>query len=96
MPDLAEHGGEFVFYFRQSSENANMKQMRKRACDFSPFKGVGVGGERSTQRRLEGSGATVGVWCSLPAPCFVKKIFFEWEEGVLLPPLLVSSFPVPR
>lgn len=44
--DLADHGKEFVFYFRESSGNAKMKQMRKRPSDFSPCKASWVWGTR--------------------------------------------------
>lgn len=81
-PDLANHGKEFVFYFRESSGNAKMKQMRKRASDFSPCERNGAGGGEKTGLEAFKMRATFWVECFFlgPSVCF-GFFFFSWVGG---------------
>lgn len=96
--------GRSLYNFRESSGNAKIKQMRKRASDFSPCKGAGVGNKFEGLARPE---ATVWAWCSLPAPCLFDFIF--WVGGgsckrkrdlrfhlTPMSPSLLSRLPHPR
>lgn len=80
-PDLANHGKEFVFYFRESSGNAKMKQMRKRASDFSPCERNGAGGGEKKVLEAFKMRATFWVECFFLVPRFVLVFFFSWVGG---------------
>lgn len=100
-PDLANHGKEFVFYFRESSGNAKMKQMRKRASDFSPCERNGAGGGEKKVLEAFKMRATFWVECFFLVPRFVLVFFFSVglvgeEEGALpfhLTPMSPSLLP---
>lgn len=91
-PDLANHGKEFVFYFRESSGNAKMKQMRKRASDFSPCERNGAGGGEKKVLEAFKMRATFWVECFFLVPRFVLVFFFQlgWWERKREPSLFTS------
>lgn len=102
--NLADHGKEFIAYFRESSGNAKMKQTRQRASDFSPCKGSWGWGIRHW--RLWGPGLPMD-----PLLCLIFFFFFSelgvggWEKKrslafsphpkVLPPPPACHSFQLP-